>query len=65
MLAKRMLHFWLLQASLVQPLTENVKLRLTSDMAQLEFSLNQLLVKHGLTLDELTGEYKALRAFRY
>ncbi|KAG9300036.1 hypothetical protein G9A89_018313 [Geosiphon pyriformis] len=63
-IAKRILNFWLLQISLVRPLSEAGKLKLTNDITQLEFSLNQVLANHGLSLGELGQEYKALRAFR-
>ncbi|CAG8508079.1 745_t:CDS:10 [Ambispora leptoticha] len=63
-ISKRILYFWLLQASMMRPLNEAGKLKLTSDITQLEFSLNQLLAEHGLSLNELGQEYKALRAFR-
>ncbi|CAG8434805.1 11763_t:CDS:10 [Ambispora gerdemannii] len=63
-ISKRILYFWLLQASMMRPLSEAGKLKLTGDITQLEFSLNQLLAEHGLSLNELGQEYKALRAFR-
>ncbi|RHZ85683.1 hypothetical protein Glove_63g29 [Diversispora epigaea] len=63
-LGKRILYFWLLHASLVRPLTENGKLKLTRDMGQLEFSLNQLLIENGSSIEELGDEYDALRAFK-
>ncbi|CAG8707808.1 410_t:CDS:10, partial [Acaulospora colombiana] len=63
-LGKRILYFWMLHASLVRPLTENGKLKLTRDMGQLEFSLNQLLIENGSSIEELTNEYNALRAFK-
>ncbi|CAG8566458.1 1120_t:CDS:10 [Diversispora eburnea] len=63
-LGKRILYFWLLHASLVRPLTENGKKKLTRDMGQLEFSLNQLLIENGSSIEELGDEYNALRAFK-
>jgi hypothetical protein len=63
-LGKRILSFWLLHASLVRPLSETGKLKLISDMSQLEYSLNQLLIDNGLTLADLDDEYKALKSFR-
>ncbi|KAL1918332.1 uncharacterized protein VTP21DRAFT_2992 [Calcarisporiella thermophila] len=63
-LAMRVLHVFLLHASIVSPLGEAGKLKLTGDMAPLEFALNQLLADHGMSLSDLDEEYKALRAFR-
>ncbi len=63
-MAKRILGFWLLHASMVRPLSENGKLKLIGDMSQLEYSLNQLLIDNGLTLADLNEEYKALKSFR-
>ncbi|RIA93049.1 Golgi transport complex subunit 5-domain-containing protein [Glomus cerebriforme] len=63
-LGKRILSFWLLHASLVRSLSEAGKLKLISDMSQLEYSLNQLLIDNGLTLADLDNEYKALKSFR-
>ncbi|PKC76084.1 hypothetical protein RhiirA1_371869 [Rhizophagus irregularis] len=63
-LGKRILSFWLLHASFVRPLSETGKLKLISDMSQLEYSLNQLLIDNGLTLADLDEEYKALKSFR-
>ncbi|CAG8537647.1 4025_t:CDS:10 [Acaulospora morrowiae] len=63
-LGKRILYFWMLHASLVRPLTENGKFKLTRDMGQLEFSLNQLLIENGSSIEELKNEYNSLRAFK-
>lgn len=63
-MGKRILSFWLLHASFVRPLSETGKLKLISDMSQLEYSLNQLLIDNGLTLADLDEEYKALKSFR-
>jgi hypothetical protein len=63
--ASRTLEFFVRQASLVRPLNESGKLKLTSDMTQLEFALNQWMTGTGVKLEHVTGEsYKALRAFR-
>ncbi|KAJ3067856.1 Conserved oligomeric Golgi complex subunit [Podochytrium sp. JEL0797] len=62
----RLTDFFLRQASLIRPLnTEQGKLKLTTDMTQLEFALNQWVAPTGLKLDAAMGaSYKALRAFR-
>jgi len=63
-LAKRILYFFVFQASLIRPLGEPAKLKLTNDITQLEFSLSQLMGEHGMKLEEVGEEYKILRAFR-
>lgn len=52
------------QASLVRPLSEVGKLKLASDMAQLEFAVSQFISEHGVTMEQLGDSYKALRAIR-
>ncbi|KAI9329575.1 Golgi transport complex subunit 5-domain-containing protein [Zopfochytrium polystomum] len=64
-IAVRTLGFFVQQASLVRPLEGDAgKLRLTSDMTQLEFAMNQWVSGVGLKLTALGDAYKALRAFR-
>ncbi|KAJ3108658.1 Conserved oligomeric Golgi complex subunit [Phlyctochytrium planicorne] len=61
----RVLEFFLRHASLVRPVSESGKLKLTSDMTQLEFALNQWVGAVGLKLENAAGDaYKALRSFR-
>ncbi|KAJ3110915.1 Conserved oligomeric Golgi complex subunit, partial [Physocladia obscura] len=62
----RLIDFFLRQASLIRPLnTEVGKLKLTTDMTQLEFILNQWISPTSLKLDVAMGSsYKALRSFR-
>ncbi|KAJ3015917.1 UNVERIFIED_CONTAM: Conserved oligomeric Golgi complex subunit [Siphonaria sp. JEL0065] len=62
----RVIDFFLRQASLIRPLnTEQGKLKLTTDMTQLEFNLNQWIAPTGVKLEAAMGaSYKALRAFR-
>ncbi|KAJ1561920.1 Conserved oligomeric Golgi complex subunit, partial [Cladochytrium tenue] len=61
----RILNFFVQQASLVRPLGGDAgKLRLTSDMTQLEFALTQWTSGVGLKMEVAMGDaYKALRAF--
>ncbi|KAJ3414234.1 Conserved oligomeric Golgi complex subunit [Chytridiales sp. JEL 0842] len=64
--ASRVLDFFVRHASLVRPLNEAGKLKLTSDMTQLEFALNQWMTGTSMKLETATGDsYKALRAFRH
>ncbi|KAI9339588.1 Golgi transport complex subunit 5-domain-containing protein [Obelidium mucronatum] len=62
----RVIDFFIRQASLIRPLnTEHGKLKLTTDMTQLEFNLNQWISPTGLKLEPAMGpSYKALRSFR-
>ncbi|KAJ3163351.1 Conserved oligomeric Golgi complex subunit [Irineochytrium annulatum] len=61
----RVLDFFLRQASLARPLSEPGKLRMTSDMTQLEFAVSQWISPQGLKLESALGDsYRALRAFR-
>ncbi|KAJ3298510.1 hypothetical protein HDU79_010246 [Rhizoclosmatium sp. JEL0117] len=62
----RLIDIFLRQASLIRPLnTEQGKLKLTTDMTQLEFALNQWIQPTGIKLDVAMGtSYKGLRAFR-
>jgi hypothetical protein len=63
-LARHIVQVFVLHASLVKPLGENGKLRLTSDMTALEFAISQLLSHHKLNLNALGTEFKSLRALR-
>ncbi|KAI8849185.1 Golgi transport complex subunit 5-domain-containing protein [Chytridium lagenaria] len=51
LVAARILEFFLRHASLARPLSETGKLKLTSDMTQLEFALNQWVSVAGLSLE--------------
>lgn len=67
-LGARIVEFFLRHASLVCPLNDSGKLKLASDMTQLELGLAQLFAAAGMTFDtdsRLSGLYKALRAFKY
>jgi hypothetical protein len=55
---------FVLHASIVQPLGEGGKLKLTTDCTSLEFALSQLLSDYKLNLAALGDDFKALRAFR-
>ncbi|RUS22634.1 hypothetical protein BC938DRAFT_475222 [Jimgerdemannia flammicorona] len=63
-IAQRLLFVFIFQASLVRPLSEAGKLKLTGDMTQLEFSLSQLVGEHGMKLQDLGEDYQAFRAFK-
>ncbi|KAI8842668.1 Golgi transport complex subunit 5-domain-containing protein [Chytriomyces cf. hyalinus JEL632] len=62
----RVIDFFLRHASIIRPLnTEQGKLKLTTDMTQLEFALNQWIQPTSLKLEAAMGQsYKALRSFR-
>ncbi|GEM10348.1 componentof oligomeric golgi complex 5 [Rhodotorula toruloides] len=63
-LARFTVQTFLLHASLVHPIGESGKLKLTSDTTALEFAVNQYLAAQGLTLGNMGDQFKALRAFR-
>ncbi|GAA6004235.1 hypothetical protein JCM10207_002497 [Rhodosporidiobolus poonsookiae] len=63
-LARFTVQTFLLHASLVHPLGEAGKLKLTSDVTALEFAVSQYLSAHGLQLAGMGDQFKALRAFR-
>ncbi|UZJ52190.1 hypothetical protein CBS101457_001510 [Exobasidium rhododendri] len=66
-IARHALHSFVMHASLVRPLGEGGKLKLTSDMTELEFATSQLLgsvPSSGLTMPDLDVDFKALRSFR-
>ncbi|GAA6054047.1 hypothetical protein JCM3770_001338 [Rhodotorula araucariae] len=63
-LARFTVQTFLLHASLVHPLSEAGKLKLTSDTTALEFAVTQYLAGHGLPLSSMGDQFKALRAFR-
>ncbi|GAA5906439.1 hypothetical protein JCM8208_004660 [Rhodotorula glutinis] len=63
-LARFTVQTFLLHASLVHPLSEAGKLKLTSDTTALEFAISQYLSGHGLALSSMGDQFKALRAFR-
>ncbi|KAJ3349617.1 Conserved oligomeric Golgi complex subunit [Entophlyctis luteolus] len=62
----RLIDFFLRQASIIRPMnTEQGKLKLTTDMTQFEFILNQWISPTGMKLEAAMGSsYKALRAYR-
>lgn len=62
---------FLLHASIARPLGESGKLKLTSDMTELEMGLSSLLntgqvqgQRGGVKLEKIGDDYLALRAFR-
>ena len=55
---------YVLHASIVKPLSESGKLKLTSDTTSLEFAISQFLSSHTLSLSSIGDQHKALRAFR-
>jgi len=73
-LSRYLIHIFLLHASIVRPLGESGKLKLTGDMTELEMGISSLLTTGQLTgarssskslkLDEIGDEYFALRSFR-
>ncbi|GAA5877371.1 hypothetical protein JCM8547_003010 [Rhodosporidiobolus lusitaniae] len=63
-LARFTVQTFLLHASLVHPLGESGKLKLTSDTTALEFAVSQYLAAHGMQLKGMGDQFKALRAFR-
>jgi len=63
-IAQRIMHVFMFLASLVRPLSEVGKLKLAADMAQLEFAVSQFVSEHGVTMEQIGDEYKALRAIR-
>jgi len=63
----RLVQFFLRHASMVCPLSDPGKLKLASDMTQLELALNHLFNSSGMKFDQdlqLSGLYKALRSFK-
>lgn len=52
------------QASLVRPLSEAGKLKLAGDMAEIEFTVSQVMNEYGAKIEDVGSDYKALRAFR-
>jgi len=68
-IVKHVIRTFVLHASIAKPLGEGGKLQLTTDMAELEFSLNAFLAdgsqsKRDGSLESIGEEYKALRAMR-
>jgi hypothetical protein len=70
-IVRHILRTFVLHASIVSPLGEAGKLKLTSDMTELEFSLGTFLLvasgndrKNALKLQDVGEEYLTLRAFR-
>lgn len=63
-IAGTILNNFVLHASIVRPLGESGKLKLLTDMTNLEFVINQLLGDQKLGLPALGDKFKALRAFR-
>ncbi|GAA5886213.1 hypothetical protein JCM16303_004462 [Sporobolomyces ruberrimus] len=63
-LARFTVQTFLLHASIVQPLGESGKLKLTQDTTSLEFSINQYLSGYDISLQDMGDQFKALRAFR-
>ncbi|RKO83959.1 hypothetical protein BDK51DRAFT_30638, partial [Blyttiomyces helicus] len=64
-LGSRVVNFFLRHASLVRPLNELVKMKLASDISQLEFALNEWFASCGMRLDADIGEsYRCFKAFK-
>ncbi|KAG6820510.1 hypothetical protein H0H93_015983 [Arthromyces matolae] len=68
-LVKYVIRTFVMHVSIARPLGESGKLRLTSDMAELEFSLSAFLAgnsqsKRGGDLEAVGDEYRTLRAMR-
>ncbi|KAG6920111.1 hypothetical protein DXG01_010179 [Tephrocybe rancida] len=68
-IVKYVIRTFVMHVSIARPLGESGKLRLTSDMAELEFSLSAFLVgnpqsKRGGDLETVGDEYRVLRAMR-
>ncbi|TPX48251.1 hypothetical protein SeMB42_g00684 [Synchytrium endobioticum] len=65
LVVSRALEYFIRHGSLVRPLSELGKLKLTKDMAQVELDLDQFLMRFGMKLESEAGDiYRALRAFR-
>ncbi|KAG6891762.1 hypothetical protein C0992_006183 [Termitomyces sp. T32_za158] len=68
-IVKDVIRTFVMHVSIARPLGESGKLRLTSDMGELEFSLNAFLAgnpqsKRGSDLEAVGDEYRTLRAMR-
>ncbi|KAI8097718.1 Golgi transport complex subunit 5-domain-containing protein [Halteromyces radiatus] len=63
-IGKHILKVFIFQASLVRPLNETGKLKLAGDMAEIEFTVSQIMSEYGARIEDVGDEYKALRAFR-
>jgi hypothetical protein len=66
-IAKHALRSFVVHASLIRPLGEGGKLKLTSDMTELEFAISQLLGSAPPpcpTMSDCGADFKALRTFR-
>jgi hypothetical protein len=64
-LCRTIFQAFVLHASIIKPLSEAGKLKLTSDMTLLEFSVNQLLSEHKLSLGAIGDDFRAIRSFRF
>ncbi|GAA5977892.1 hypothetical protein JCM10908_005134 [Rhodotorula pacifica] len=62
-LARFIVQTFLLHASLLR-VGESGKLRVTNDTTTLEFAVTQYLSAHGLALNSMGDQFKAVRAFR-
>ena len=60
-LARFTVQTFLLHASIVQPLGESGKLKLTQDTTSLEFSINHYLSGYDISLQDMGDQFKALR----
>lgn len=68
-IVKDVIKTFVMHVSIARPLGESGKLRLTSDMGELEFSLSAFLAgnpqnKRGGDLEAVGDEYRTLRAMR-
>lgn len=60
-LARFTVQTFVLHASIVKPLSESGKLKLTADTTALEFAISQYLSAYGLSLSSMGDQFKALR----
>ncbi|KAK4050211.1 hypothetical protein OIO90_005193 [Microbotryomycetes sp. JL221] len=63
-LARFTVQTFILHACIIQNLSEQGKLKLTSDVTSLEFAVSQYLTPFGLSLTTMGDQYKTLKAFR-
>lgn len=60
-LARFTVQTFVLHASIIKPLGEAGKLKLTADTTALEFAISQHLSAHSLALSSMGDQFKALR----
>jgi len=64
-LASRILKYFILNASLVRPMSENGKLKLAADLAQFEFALAPIFSGTQLSISSCGPPYEALKSFKF